>query len=268
MRHDFRCTCLFGFLLLSAIPLHAQSTGTIKIPDATAIRLSLSEALSSATNEVDDPVRFEVTEDVKVGDFIAVPKGSTAVGHVVEVEPKRRMGRAGKLNFSIDHVKAADGSNVRLRASSMRKGDDKTGTVIVGTVLLSPLFLIMRGKDVNIAKGTSVVAYVDGDREIALSRAGGATAAAATSGGMPADLPPAPAAAKSVELATVVVKSDPDGADISVDGKFVGNAPSTMQLPPGDHVVQMEKSGFKPWQRRITLTSGGIVTLNGALENK
>ena len=60
------------------------------------------------TNEVDDPVRFEVTEDVKVGDFIAVPKGSTAVGHVVEVEPKRRLGRAGKLNFSIDHVKAVD----------------------------------------------------------------------------------------------------------------------------------------------------------------
>jgi len=268
MRDDFRSICLAGFLVLATLPALAQSTGTIKISDATAIRLSLSEALSSATNEVDDPVRFEVTEDVKVGDFIAVPKGSTAVGHVVEVEPKRRMGRAGKLNFSIDHVKAADGSNVRLRASSMRKGDDKTGTVIVGTVLLSPLFLIMRGKDVSIAKGTAVVAYVDGDRDVGLPRAGVSPAATAASAATPADPSSASTGTRSVELATVVVKSDPDGADISVDGKFVGNAPSTMQLQPGDHVVLMEKPGFRSWQRSITLTSGGIVTLNGALEKK
>src|SRR5262249_31014647 len=139
---------------------------SIRIPDATALRLSLSEPLSSATNEVDDPVRFEVTEDVKVGDFVAIPKGATAVWHVGEVETKRRLWRAGKLNFSIDHVKAVDVTSVRLRASSTRKGDDKSGTVIVGTVLLSPLFLIMRGKDINIAKGTAIVAYVDGDREI------------------------------------------------------------------------------------------------------
>ena len=116
--------------LLSAM-LVAQTAGqTLKIQDATAVRLSLTESLSSATNSVDDPVRFEVTEDVKVGDLIAIPRGSTAVGHVVEVEPKRRLGRAGKLNFSIDHVKAPDGANVRLRPSSARKGEDKTGTVI------------------------------------------------------------------------------------------------------------------------------------------
>jgi hypothetical protein len=96
-----------------------------------------------------------VTEDVKAGDVVAIPKGDTAVGHVVEAEPRRRLGRAGKLNFAIDNVKAPDGSNVRLRASSTRKGDGKTGTVIVGTVLLSPLFLLMRGKDVTIEKGTA-----------------------------------------------------------------------------------------------------------------
>jgi len=109
-----------------------------------------------------------VTEDVEVGDLVGISKGSTAVGHVVEVEPKRRLGRAGKLSFSIDFVKAPDGANIRLRASSARKGEDKTGTVIVGSVLLSPLFLIMRGKDVSIPRRTNVMAYVDGDREFAL----------------------------------------------------------------------------------------------------
>ena len=85
-------------LLFLGVPLPAQNNlGGTRISDATAIRLALTEELSSATNQVDDPVRFEVTEDVRVGDVVVVPKGSTAVGHVVEVEPKRRLGRAGKL---------------------------------------------------------------------------------------------------------------------------------------------------------------------------
>jgi hypothetical protein len=259
MGRHFRLSQFPEFFLFAVFATLAPCSGATTVPDATPIRLSLSESISSATNEVDDPVRFEVTEDVKIGDFLAIPKGSTAVGHVVEVEPKRRLGRAGKLNFSIDHVKAVDGSNIRLRASSARKGDDKSGTVIVGTVLLSPLFLIMRGKDVNIAKGTSLMAYVDGDREVGVSRKGAVSATAA-------DPPASVAAPKTVELTTVVVKSDPDGADVSVDGKFVGNAPSTMQLPPGDHLVLMEKPGFKRWQRGVSLTPGGIVTLNGTLE--
>jgi hypothetical protein len=68
-------------VLLAAEGMFAQSNGSIRILDATALRLSLSEPLSSATNEVDNPVSFEVTEDVKVGDFVAIPKGATAVGH-------------------------------------------------------------------------------------------------------------------------------------------------------------------------------------------
>jgi hypothetical protein len=141
---------------------------SVRVPDSTPVPLAVMDSLSSSTNEVDDPVHFEVTEDVKVGEAIAIPKGSTATGHVVESEGRKRMGRAGKLNFTVDYVKAPDGSNVRLRATSMRKGKDETGTVIIGTVLLSPLFLIRRGHDVNIAKGTKINAYVDGDREIVL----------------------------------------------------------------------------------------------------
>ncbi|MGO4880854.1 MAG: hypothetical protein ACLP59_08540 [Bryobacteraceae bacterium] len=160
---------LFLSVPLLSMSLMAQTApSTIKVQDATAVHLSLSQSLSSATNKVDDPVTFEVTEDVKVGDIIAIPKGSTAVGHVVEVEPRRRLGRAGKLNFAVDAVKAPDGTNLRLRASSTRKGEDKSGTVIVGAVLLSPLFLIMRGKDITIDKGTALIAYLDGDREIGL----------------------------------------------------------------------------------------------------
>ncbi len=235
-------------LALLPAMLTAQSPArTLRVQDATSIRLSLMESLSSATNSVDDPVRFEVTEDVNAGGVVAIPKDSTAVGHVVEVEPRRRLGRAGKLNFSIDHVKAPDGTNIRLRASTARKGDDKTGTVIVGTVLLSPLFLIMRGKDVSIPKGTNLIAYVDGDREITIP------------GVRVNDAVPTTTTA-------VMLKSDPDGADILVDGKYAASTPSSLQLAAGDHTISIEKTGFKAWQRTITVAVGSGITMNANLE--
>ncbi len=236
---------------LAGVVLLAQTPQTLKIPDGTALRLSLTETLSSATNEVDNPVHFEVLEDVKIGGVTAIPKGSTAVGHVVEAEPRKRMGRAGKINFTVDHVKAPDDSNLRLRASSTRKGEDKTGTVIVGTVLLSPLFLIMRGKDITIPKGTEIPAYIDGDREITLSSLS-AGSNSSTSG--------------LASMGSVLFKSDPDGADILVDGKFVGTTPSTAQLTSGDHSVRLEKLHFSTWKRTMTIAAGSSANVSATLD--
>ena len=252
---------LFSFLAILCVPAvlpgQQPTPRTIRIPDATPLRLSLMDRLSSATNEADDPIDFEVTEDVKVGDVVVFPRGSPARGHVVEVEPKGRLGRAGRLNFSVDNVKAPDGTNVRLRASSLRKGEEKSG-------LLSPLSLIMRGKDVTISKGTNFNAYVDGDRDIVL---GGPTAApaAAAAPAAPVAVAPAPAP-EPEELSTVVLKSTPDGADVIVDGKFMGSTPSTVRLTPGDHTIAVEKSGYKAWQRTMTVNPGGIVTVDATLE--
>jgi hypothetical protein len=225
------------------------------------VRLALTDALSSATNEVNDPVHFEVTEDLKVGDIVAIPKGSMGTGHVVDVEKKKRLGRGGKLNFSVDYVKAFDGSNLRLRASSTARGKEKTGTVIATTLLVSPLFLLMHGKDVNVPKGTAFNAYVDGDREIVLGPPPGAPAAT-----QPTAQPAAPAPTVPEELSTLVLKSTPDGADIIVDGKYVGSTPSTVRLAAGDHAISIEKSGFKAWQRTISTGPGGIITIDAPLE--
>lgn len=257
-------------LVLRLAPLQAALAfpqgSTVKIPDGTLVRLALLERLSSATNRVDDAVNFEVTEEIRIGSVIAIPRGATARGRVVEVEAKRRMGKAGKLNFTVDHLKAPDGTNIRLRASSARQGEEKSGTVIVGTVLLSPLFLLMRGKDVEIPRGAAFNAYVDGDREVAL---GGAALTASPPAGPTPVAQPAPTAAPAQvaaeDLTTVVVKSTPDGADVTVDGKFMGSTPSTVRLAPGDHEIVIEKADFKTWRRTMSVNPGGIVTIDATL---
>jgi hypothetical protein len=50
----------------------------------------------------------------------------------------------------------------------------------------------------------------------------------------------------------VAFSAEARGADIFVDGKFVGNnTPSVIQLAPGPHEVRIEASGQQPWTRTL-----------------
>jgi len=74
---------------------------------------------------------------------------------------------------------------------------------------------------------------------------------------------PAPTLASTGKLS---VASVPDGADVEVDGSFVGNTPSDLQVAEGEHTVTVKKSGFKDWERKLKVTGGSSVHLNAELE--
>lgn len=69
----------------------------------------------------------------------------------------------------------------------------------------------------------------------------------------------------SAASAQLQISSTPDGADIEIDGNFIGNTPSTVGVSAGQHQISVKKSGFKPWERKMTV-SNGQVNLNAALE--
>lgn len=85
------------------------------------------------------------------------------------------------------------------------------------------------------------------------------------------EAPPAPAVAVSPETnrsgaAKLSIASTPDGADIEVDGAFVGNTPSEIELTAGEHVVSVNKAGYAAWQKKLVVNGGSAVRLNAALE--
>lgn len=65
--------------------------------------------------------------------------------------------------------------------------------------------------------------------------------------------------------ASLAVQSTPAGADIEIDGNFVGNAPSTVSVAPGSHQIVVKKKGFADWSRTLNVT-GGTISLNATLD--
>lgn len=66
--------------------------------------------------------------------------------------------------------------------------------------------------------------------------------------------------------ATVSVSSNPTGADVLLDGDFVGNSPATLRLAPGKHTIAVKSSGYAEWSREITVQSGSQVQLTANLD--
>ncbi len=67
----------------------------------------------------------------------------------------------------------------------------------------------------------------------------------------------------AISTASVTILSDPTGAKVMVDAAAAGTTPLTMSnLTPGQHQVRLQRSGYLPMSRTLTLASGETVTLN------
>jgi hypothetical protein len=258
-------------------PVTAQPTQTdfvsqkgFVLEDETPLRLRLNRTVSSADAHTGDTVDFETLDDITVNGTLVIPKGSLAFGTVTEAQPKRRMARGGKLDVNIDYVKLVSGDKATLRAVKDVKGGGHTGGMVGGMVATSivffpaaPFFLFMHGKDISIPKGTEITAYVNGDVRMDLAK---------FQPPAPAPLPAetaaatAPAEAALGAYAKVSVVSDPPSADIEIDGNFVGNTPSDVQVSEGDHTISVKKAGFKGWERKLKVSSGSSIRLSAELE--
>jgi serine protease Do len=74
------------------------------------------------------------------------------------------------------------------------------------------------------------------------------------------------AGSQSPETGAVTISSEPARAEIYVDGKFVGNTPSTFKLTMGTHSIEIESPGKQPWQRELEVLKDSEVTLHATLE--
>jgi len=258
----------------------------ITVPEGTKIRVRLEQTVSSATVETGATIEFAVTQGVEIGGIVAISEGARVTGTVIQAVERRRMGRSGKFDFSIDRVLAVDGKWIPLRYSPTKaKGEGRgvtTGVLTAGIAVVfwpaAPLALLVKGKDITVHKGT--IYEVFSDENVLVSGVAPGAAKANARGLFPANPAQSVTAANTfaepsglavpasyqVEpalsdgVATVTITSSRPGADIEVDGVFVGSTPSTVKLPAGLHQIKVSNQS-QLWQRTLRVTAGSAITL-------
>jgi hypothetical protein len=255
-----------AFVLLSAWTCSAQ----IVLPEGTKVRVRLDQHISSATAVENQTVELSVTDAILVGDSVVIPEGARATGTITQAQEKRRLGRAGKLDFSIDRVKTMDNQWIPLRYTVTKKSGQShavsTGILTAGVAAVfwpaAPVFLLRKGADITINRGTAFDVFTDANH--VMNPAAAPTLPTNTAAVTVPIAAPAAGLASAAGSAAISVTSPVAAAEIEVDGVFVGNTPTTLHLSPGPHRVVV-KHGIKAWERTLQVTAGSTVSLHAAL---
>ncbi|MDA2936884.1 PEGA domain-containing protein [Acidobacteria bacterium AH-259-A15] len=68
--------------------------------------------------------------------------------------------------------------------------------------------------------------------------------------------------------AILQISSDPEDAEIEIDGAFAGTTPRTKKLRPGEYQIKISKKGYKSWERKIKVEAEEEVPIMAELEQK
>ncbi len=106
LRSGVLTVSLFVLFLATA---RAQSAHQVVVGEGVTVRLALQTPLSSKLNEVGDPVRAVLYDDLYVEGHLVLKRGTEFLGRVTHVKPARRGQRQAEMAIAFDRVKTSYG---------------------------------------------------------------------------------------------------------------------------------------------------------------
>src|SRR5204862_5960958 len=141
----------------------------------SVIGLQTENTISSETARIEDRVDARVTRDVRVGDKVAIPSGTRAIGSVTQVDRGGKFKERAHLGIRFHTLVLADGTRVPIStetisrdgeapSSAAKIGGGAVGGAILGAILGGAEGAVIGGAT-GAGAGTAVVAA--GDRNAA-----------------------------------------------------------------------------------------------------
>jgi hypothetical protein len=146
----------------------------------SVVGLEIETALSSDRARVEDQVAARVTRDVRVGDRVAIPAGSRALGEVTLVERGGRLKDRARLGVRFTSIVLADGTRLPIETETIYREGDAPGGESAAKIGGGAIGGAIIGGILGGAKGAAIGGAVG---------AGGGTAAVLAGGRNAATLP-------------------------------------------------------------------------------
>jgi hypothetical protein len=153
---------VFVSSLVSAGEL-TEETIKVLLPERTVIPVRLIQNIQGKDVMIGQSIDFEVSRDIIIDDFILIRRGAPAYGTITSAEKAGYISQGGKLGFSMDFCKAVDGKKIYLKSILGREGESHMGANIAASVIICPLFMLKKGKEAKVEKGTEFRAYTEND---------------------------------------------------------------------------------------------------------
>lgn len=165
--------CLAGALLsapvaiayaqepIQAIEAQAPQAATpnrVFLPANTEVVLAMNDTLTTKGGNLEEGHIFYLTvaSDVKIGDYVVIPKGARGAGEVTWKTGKAVFGKSGKMEIELRYVEVG-GQRINVEGKYRQEGEGNTVAAVGAAILAAPL-LIVTGKSATIPKGRELIA--------------------------------------------------------------------------------------------------------------
>ena len=142
--------------------LPGQPNGMAELPANTKIVLEMNQDVTTKgkTWKEGDQFNLSVADDVKLGNYIVIPRGTRGVGKITWLTDKGMFGKSGKMDVELTHLEM-NGTRIPIDGTYRQEGEGNT-LATVGGVLLAGVFAgFITGKSGLIPKGRELEATTE-----------------------------------------------------------------------------------------------------------
>src|SRR5688500_7093923 len=142
----------------SPAPAPAAALRTVALSDAMPISILLNHDIP-ADAAAGTALHFTVAQDVRAGSAVAIAKGATVVGEIVDAGRKRLIGGT-RMTFRLSQALAVDGRSISVRATPGKRDNRNVRPV---ETPVKP-----KAKDLAASAGAEYIAYIDGEQTVSV----------------------------------------------------------------------------------------------------
>jgi hypothetical protein len=166
------CICVAGITALNG-PASAQQvsapiqaiapapTPQVSLPANTEVLLSMNEELTTKGGRVEVGTKFRLTvvNDVRIGQYIVIPRGTPAVGEVTWKTGRGAFGKSGKMEIELRYIDL-NGRMIPVSGHYRQEGEGNTvatAAVVIGLSIIGGG--LITGHSAVIPEGRELKAY-------------------------------------------------------------------------------------------------------------
>jgi hypothetical protein len=132
---------------------------TATLPANTEVLVSMNAELNSKKFKKEGhKFDLSVASDVRMGDYVIIPKGTPAFGVVTYRTGKGAFGKSAKMEFDITHIEL-NGNRIPLKGHFRQEGQGNTGAAVGAVVAVGVFGAFVTGKSAIVPQGREYKVY-------------------------------------------------------------------------------------------------------------
>lgn len=155
----------------AAITARAVTTPTgnvTTLPANTELLLRLSQEVSSKRMKEGETFRIALAQDVMIGNFIVLPKGTPGTGFISYRTGKGSFGKSAKMEITMKSLDLPNGRTIALTGMTRQEGTGNTGATVGAAVAVGVFSAFVTGRSAVFAEGREVRGFTREAVEVAL----------------------------------------------------------------------------------------------------